>query len=279
MLGFTPYQLGQLVGAIVLLVVGIALVLRFGKPLLTKSVKPATASAPSLPQPMPDWSSPEPAADENAFFGGSIAASPTITPYSGRTLITSSKSSSTSGGLSIILLVVGLILAVGGAFTVYHTWTTRGLIHLPDQLLGLDRAAPDSPLGQAFKTAEDNFSSNEMAHLQYGIYGDTSEFIMVTAGVVNQATAGGDMFGGVDQDLASAGLSGVELRQVDAGPAGGEVRCAIMSAQHMSVCLWASAHAAEGHGIAGLVYFNGAITDDYTMAMRQIRFAVGGKNG
>ena len=253
--------------------------LRYGKPMLAKSVKPATVSAPSLPQPMPDWSSPEPTADENSSFSGSMAASPTITPYGGGSLTTSSRNSSASGSLSIVLLVVGLVLAVGGAFTAYHTWTMRGVIHMPDQLLGLDKAAPDSPLGQAFKDAEDNFSSNEMAHLQYGIYGDTSEFIMVTAGVVNQATAGGDMFGGVDQDLASAGLSGVELREVDAGPAGGEVRCAIMSPQHMSVCLWASAHAAEGHGIAGSVFFNGAITVHYTMAMRQIRVAVGGKNG
>lgn len=293
MLAVSAVLVGQLLGMLALIVLGVALaVVGFRRWQSTNAV--TTTLATPLPAIQPTQSrgtpsSPRPPAmpgAEDSFFGGRVTTAATGVPAGVNPAVTDTRYHPSYGSaparpvpsqkpvVAVLLMVVGLGLASAATFQGYTIWAnSRAILTLPDQLLGMERVDEDSVLGQLVEEAKTRYVRNDvLSDMQMAAYGDPTQFVFVTAGEVDEASGyEGDFFSGATDGLASAGVPDMELSAVDPGPKGGDMRCVERSAEQVSICAWVSSSAAGNAVVVGVAMFTGTLSSDYADATRTIR--------
>ncbi len=215
-------------------------------------------------------------ATDDGFFGGAIvpAGAAGTTGYQTNPLPQAATKPSGSP-LPVILLVLGLVLMSGAAYEGYNLWANRSPIHMPDQMLGMNRVEDGSPLATALDSVDSQFESADLDHLQVAGYGDTTQFVVVVAGTFSGTTPEQAQF--VSEFEAGQDVSNgeVSVRKVDAGPLGGTVRCGATTAtQNVSFCIWVSQGNEGDERVLGFTLFGGWVASDPAQAMVTVRAAV-----
>lgn len=272
-IAISAYEIGQLVGLFLLGALGAALIL---KGLQQWQGKAPVVSAGPPPMMMPTspvtQPTPTPGAGEDFFFAAPTGVYPASNPavtdtrwhadYSSGTTATKSP----SNAKSIVLLVLGIGLVGAALLQAYLAFLApRTTIEMPDELLGMERIEADSVLGQQLDAAAAQLTGPGTEDLEIAGYGDIDQFIVVLGGEIDDGSGSpNDYFAGLEEGLASGGQS-ITLVEAEPGTLGGEMRCAILGDQSVSLCAWV------GDGVVGTVVITGPAADDYESTTREIR--------
>jgi len=267
---------GELFGSAVVALLGLALAFRGWQTLRSAPSTPTPApQAAALSGPQPTSGGPVPMDD----FFGAAPVNPAVVDarwhadYSQPKPSRALPSKSSTSTVAIIMLVVGSLLAIGGIFQSYQLVFNSGGITMPDQLLGMQRAAASSPLGQAVDQYTSSFNEGQLKGGQVAAYGDETRFVVVSAAEFDGSSGPAMSFQNLDQTPSTPGVNTIT---VDPGAKGGEVRCLEMTASQTVMCMWISKEALAGHGVVGAVFLGGSAATalDYASTVLTVRLAV-----
>jgi hypothetical protein len=282
----SAYQLGQVTGSTLLAVLGLALIFKGWQSL--RLAKQAASPTPAMPAPMrsaPAQTVPStPASQQQAAVGDFFSATP-INPaapdpswhvdYTNPTTPRTEALRPSARIGSVVVLVIGGFLAVAGTFGSYQTISNSGgSVTLPDQLLGMERIAADSPISAQLDLVKQAFPAALDVEPQLAGYASGDRLLIVLGGASKDLggnpgdSANSDQyFSGFEEGAGSAGAS-FSLKTVDPGANGGQMRCADIRNGAASVCAWFSPRT------YGVIVATGMGSVDYVDAAHQIRLAV-----